>query len=426
MSGTGLSGPAEERGQAIQLGQPSFETVLRTALFLEAYWRQRSDTSFDPYDGLETERLAFLTKLPRVAQLAVVQFNKRSPVNFRTLEGISPTRNAYAVAHFASAGAIFSRVDRGGRAIDAMVDRLDWLCSHRVEAAWAYPFDVQTKTFAYRKTTPNVICTAFSVEALLDGVSAVAGKVEFAERAAQWKSVAADAVAWTLEHLYLARDGRQYFCYLPTEQSLIHNANVLAARFVARTARMLGNEYWLEIARSCLEVTVRAIGSDGLLPYGEGSGEAWVDGHHTGFVSEALLDLSKWLDDPELRTLADQVRSGYRRSLFEVDGRPLLYPGRRFPIDVIAGAQGIQTFAMAGDDDDIVFGQAIASFMLAEMRTRSGTFVYRKGRTHRKAVPYARWSDAPMCLALARLASALSGEEAPAAGHASEHKEARP
>src|ERR1700683_1194173 len=98
MSGTGLSGPAEERGQAIQLGQPSFETVLRTALFLEAYWRQRSDTSFDPYDGLETERLAFLTKLPRVAQLAVVQFNKRSPVNFRTLEGISPTRNAYAVA----------------------------------------------------------------------------------------------------------------------------------------------------------------------------------------------------------------------------------------------------------------------------------------------------------------------------------------
>jgi hypothetical protein len=404
--------------QRVTTERPSFDTALRTARSLEAYWRQRNDTSFDPYDGLETERLAFLSKLPRPAQLAVVQLNKRSPVNLRALEGVRPTRNSYTVAHFASAGAAFFRAAGDGSALAAMADRLDWLCSHRVQAAWAYPFDVQTKTFAYLKTTPNVICTAFSVEALLDGLSAVAGQASYAERRARWSEAVAAAVEWVLEHLHRKAGARQYFCYVPAERLLIHNANVLAARFVARAARTVGNDSWLETACACLAVTVREIGPDGLLPYGEGSREAWVDGHHTGFVAEALLDLSESLSTPGLRTLADRVRAGYRRSLFEADGRPLLYPGKRFPIDVITGAQGIQTFAKAGGEEAL-FAQAVAGFMLTNMRTRSGTFVFRQGRVHRKAVPYVRWSDAPMCLALAKLALALGNETVPVASRQS-------
>jgi hypothetical protein len=379
---------------------------------LEAYWRERDDTGFDPYDGLETDRLAFLARLPRFAQLAVVQLNKRSPVNLRPLEGVRPTRNAYAVAHLASACAVLAGLQEEGwpLGLTAMADRLDWSCSNRVQAAWAYPFDTQTKTFAYARTVPNVICTAFTVEALLDGVRAVASQPAYAERAACWQDAAAGAVGWALDNLYLESGGRRYFGYLPTETLLIHNANVLAARFVARAGRAFGEEPWVETARGCLDVTVRAIDADGLLPYGEGSRQAWADGHHTGFVAEALLDLSELLDEPELRAVASRVRAGYRRCLFEADGRPLLYPGKRFPIDVITGAQGIQTFAMAGGSE-VAFAQSIAEFMLTSMRSRSGTFLYRQGRSHRKAVPYVRWSDAPMCLALARLASALAGTQ---------------
>ena len=72
----------------------SDDDIIGTAQFLEAYWRARDDSSFDPYDGLESDRLDFLHRLPRPVQLAVVQLNKRSPVNLRPLEGIRRTRNA--------------------------------------------------------------------------------------------------------------------------------------------------------------------------------------------------------------------------------------------------------------------------------------------------------------------------------------------
>lgn len=73
---------------------------------------------------------------------------------------------------------------------------------------------------------------------------------------------------------------------------------------------------------------------------------------------------------------------------------------------MITGAHGIHTFTKAGGKDDVCFAKSIASSMLSKMRTPMGTFAYRRGRLHVKAVPYARWSNAPMCLAHARLVTA--------------------
>ncbi len=418
-------------------GVPSRETVLQTAQWLESFWRAREDTSFDPYDGLESERLSWLGSLPRPVQLAAVQLNKRSPVNLRRLAGVRPTRNSYSAAHFASACAVMAPLVNPAQASDlasALAGRLDWLCDTRVAGAWAYPFDVQTKTFAYKKTVPNVICTAFAVTALLDGIAfsalpreAAASRAQSAttcdaslmtdaaltadtpERAAErWAGAVRRAVSFTLEHLLSRQGDRVYFRYLEAEPLLIHNANLLAARYLARAGVAFGEDSWVQIAAEALPATLAAITDEGLLPYGEGSHEAWVDGHHTGFVAEALADLAGLLDAPGLDEAAASVLSSYRRALFEPDGRPLLYPGHRFPIDVITGAQGIQTFAKAGTEADVTFGGRVGGFMLSHMRTSTGTFLYRKGRLHVKAVPYVRWSDAPMCLSLAYLAQAMS------------------
>ena len=223
----------------------------------------------------------------------------------------------------------------------------------------------------------------------------------------RWLSVALDAAHYVLDHLVVQRGKGVHLRYVGTEDLLIHNANLLGARLLARTGLMAGQSELLDLARSCAQVSIAAIRPNGLIPYGEGKREAWVDGFHTGFVVEALADLEHYMQDSGISEAAGRVLTAYRTTLFEEDGRPLLYPGRRYPTDIITGAQGIQTFAKAGGHY-VKFARKIAARMLDTMRSKQGTFMYRRGRLHRKPIPYARWSDAPMCLALARLGQRLS------------------
>jgi hypothetical protein len=148
-----------------------------------------------------------------------------------------------------------------------------------------------------------------------------------------------------------------------------------------------------------------AVRADGSIAYGEGDHLAWVDNHHTGFVVEALREIEAHARSAGVSLPVDEMSGFYKNNLFEDDGRPLPAVGRRWPIDVIAGAQGIQTFAR--HPGDVACAQRIARFMIGRMRLSDGSFRYQRGRAHSKNVRYARWSDAPMCLAFATLSTAM-------------------
>jgi polysaccharide biosynthesis protein VpsJ len=345
---------------------------------------------------------------PSSLRLALAQGVRRSPLNLRPLLGIPRTKSAYAVACFASACVYLSETGDDGDAGDrlahvavAAASRLDWLCASRVGRGWAYPFDVRTKTYSYAKTTANVVSTAFACWALLDGVEHLAKRAAD-EQLDSWRSAAVEAAAFAVETLLVGRADGSYFRYLPGHEELIHNGNVLAARFVARTSELASVPSWAEIAHDAAMTTVKAIAPDGEIAYGRGRSLDWVDGHHTGFVAEALGDLAALLEDDALTRAAETVLAYYRRSLFEPTGWPRPAPGRRLPLDVLAAAQGIQTFAKAGGEHP-AFASMIAGIALEELATGSGTFMYRRGRVLRTTTQFARWSDAPMCEALAML-----------------------
>jgi hypothetical protein len=302
-------------------------------------------------------------------------------------------RNAYAEAHFASASIKLWRLggdDRDRRRAEA---HLEWLGRNRVDGGWAYPFDVQTGTASYPRTTPNVICTVFAAQAYWDVWDATG---DAAARAG-----AVDAGRFLVERLLLREPERTWFEYYPGHGTLIHNANVLAARAALQAGRLAGDEAVLAAARDAACASAAAVEEDGEIRYGERAPYLWVDGHHTGFVVEALHDLSPAA--PQIADAARRAAGYYRERLFAPDGRPLQAPGRHHPVDAIAGAQGIQTFARLGD---LPTARRIARWMLSNMRGSAGTFAYQRGRAHTKRVPYARWSDAPMALALATLAVA--------------------
>lgn len=386
-------------------GELTAAVALETAGELHRHWAGRGHRSHDPYDGLGARLVPPAVMKYRLPRLALVHLHKRSPVNLRPLFGVPTTRNAYAAGHFASANLIISGLTGAPEPRDAAYDHLKWLRTVSIRGGWAYPFDVQTRTFHYLQTTPNVICTVFAANAFLDA----------AEREGDDDALgtAVEAAEFMIRELLTGAGGRRYFKYLPGEGALIHNANVLAAQVLVRCGSLSGDDRLVDVGREVLAPTLEAVRSDGSLLYGRGPDLNWVDGHHTGFVVEGLLDIARRCSDPDLMAVVDHMAVYYQHHLFTAAGEPQQRPGVRYPIDVIAGAQGIQTFARLGGTYREM-ASAVATFMLANMRLPSGTFAFQRSQWHRKSVPYARWSDAPMCLALAVLAASLATEQSPA------------
>jgi len=377
------------------LGDISTAEALELAAEIESYWYRKDDTSYDPYDGL-LARVPHALTATRAGRLALVHLHRRFPHNLRPLFGVPPTKSPYTVALFASAGVRIADATGSRAARDAVRKRLAWLRATSVRGGWAYPFDVQTRTFHYRKTTPNVVCTAFAARAFLDAAERT-GDEEALE-------VAGAAARFATRELLEQRAGKCWFRYLPAEDDLIHNGNVLAAELVVRYGSLTRDPRLVELGLDALDVTLEAIRPDGSLLYGRGPHLAWVDGHHTGFVIESLHTIAGChpLVAPGLHTTVDRMTRFYRARLFGPDGSAYQRPDTRYPLDSIAAAQGIQTFAKLGGPYRAT-AERIAAWVLTALSMPSGRFAYVRGRRHIKRVPYVRWTEAPLCLAFAVL-----------------------
>lgn len=331
-----------------------------------------------------------------------MQAVKGSPLNLRPLLGIRPARNHKAIGLVASGYGYLGAC--GDEAAATAARRLcEWLVAAHVGGsagrAWGYHFDVQTRFFAYPAGSPNTIATAFVGHGLLD----------VAERLgeARWAKAAGDAARYLVATMLVERDGSTYFRYIPRDEKLIHNANLLACALLVRVDRLLGRNDYRSIAEKAVAASLRAQHSDGSFPYSDWSGQVWVDNFHTGYVLESLAACSEL---PGVRTVLDRGASYWERELFLPDGTPKYYSGRARPEDGHCYAQAIDTWlALAAIGLPGLREAERTAVLLVERMLRSdGSVVFRRRRLLSNHVPFVRWTTAPTFRALARLGFVLS------------------
>ena len=378
---------------------PDIDARLLLSDQLQRSWGARDDYSFDPDDGLAGARWPRVVRSSRVGRLAAVDLNRRSPVNLRPLFAIPATKNPCTVGYFVSACLLLAELNGSEEALHNARRRMAWLRSARLGGGWAHPFDVQSRTLHYPRSVPNVVCTAFAANAFLDASEGLAG--DDAEVALE---VAVGAARFPRDELLVRGPDGPFFAYHPNDHALIHHGNVLAARLLVRAGALSGDDTLVDAGLDALPATLRGVDTDGSLPYGVGPRRPWVDGYHTGVVIESLADIDRLVPQSGLESVISTMAAYYRDRLFGADGRARCRPGASYPIDALAAAQGAQTFAKLGGEH-LDFAVRIAEFTLDYM-ARSGTFLYQSHRLHVKPIPYARWADAPMCLALAEVAVA--------------------
>jgi hypothetical protein len=322
---------------------------------------------------------------------------KRSPVNLRPLLRIKKTQNPKALALFATA-----LLKLPHKALEAKM-LVELLLKSTSEghpyACWGYDFDWQNRMTLVPRGEPNIICTTFAGNALLD--------VYEKYPAQHYLDAALSAAEFLLHGLHITRHGTEIcFSYTPRDYSQVHNANLLGAAFLARLYRYTEDHSLLQHAIAAARFTVNRQATDGSWPYGEGPSQKWIDNFHTGYNLVALRRIGDVTDNADFKRSVRKGLAFYRQHFFQDNGIVRYYHNCTYPIDIHAVAQSIITLVELKDlqDNCLPLAQAVLQWALGHLHDPAGYFYFQKGRFITKKIPYMRWSQAWMLLALATLA----------------------
>lgn len=335
---------------------------------LDRYVAEQNYEGPDPYDGLAS---SIGRKLPsaRLRQ-AWIQVIARTPLNLRTPLRVPRMRMVKALALFVSGLQRVPDLPNARSRVDRLIRELEE--QRKDPGGWGYEFDVQTRWAYYSAGSPNIIVTSFVLEALRD-----AGHLPIDRSLAEW-----------FEAEMIHPDG--FVRYIPRDDHLIHNANLLGARALSRIAPAH------PAVRAAVHRSLEHQRRDGAWPYGESENLGWVDNFHTAYVLFALADLEK--ECPEIEPYLNLGLESWTTRCFDSEGRARYFADKEGPVDVHNVASAVYAlvalrprYAPCGD---LIEG---ALSQLLQMQRRDGAFVARREPA------YMRWNQAHAFRALAEV-----------------------
>lgn len=391
-------------------------------------WVEARDyTGYDLYDGLTVTRSEAVVH-NRWANALVTQLFKKSPVNLRPLLGMPQTKMPKGVGLFLHAYALLAaraRAEGDGAAEAAYLARCaplaDWLLDHAVRGyagpAWNFGFNYK---LLFDK--PTVVITAAVARGLF-AYHQLTGRDDV-RRALRG---ACDFVLGDL--LVTETDYGLCFSYTPKDNArrpkmldCCYNASMLGAEILAMGHALTGEEALEAEARRAVDFTVHHQHADGRWNYSidldTGRERPQVD-FHQGFVLDSLQAFvaHTGADDPRYDDALRRGAAFYRREQFADDGRARWRLPADWPADVHCQAQGVITFSKLRHLDPAYgpFAERVAAWTVRHMQDPEGYFYHRRGRLLTNRIPYMRWGQAWMMLALAHLGAP---EAAGVSGHA--------
>ncbi|MDZ7331722.1 MAG: aspartate-semialdehyde dehydrogenase [candidate division KSB1 bacterium] len=362
-----------------------------------AYLKGVNFQGWDVLDGLNSR---LFQELPfhknKYVRLAWIQFFRKSPINLRSICQVPKGDNPKALALFISSllrlGDFYRDTAFFTQAL-ALYDRLMALRSNGYAGlCWGYNFDWQALAFHVPKFKPNMICSVFAGQALLDLFERIRNDHFLAE--------AKQVAEFIHKNLLLINENdRLCFGYIPGESAVIHNVNLMGAAFLARLYHVTNeNDYQFQAERS---VRFSAAGQrdDGAWPYGQRGHHQWVDNFHTGYNLMAIHDYQTYCQDDQFEPVLRKGLDFHLKRHFTAQLLPKYSDVRLYPLDVHCFAQAIITFLALRSyipDYRVRVQQMIANALDILWDKKLHYFYYKKSRFFKSKIPYIRWSQAWM------------------------------
>lgn len=371
-------------------------------------WLERNDyRGYDTFDGLNSAVLRPVTFNNKYLRIVLQQGVRRFPVNLRPLLGIAKSRSTKGMGFLARGFIRLHEATAEPAWRYKAESALEWLTQNQAPgycgACWANHFDYQSRSSFVPRGLPSVVWTSLIGHAYLDAY-------EHFHRDA-FLDTAVSSCEHIVHDLGQFPDGESVCIgYFPKQDLRVHNANTLAAGFLARTYAYTGNESYRALAAKSLQYAAKYQRRDHSWYYGEAQNLHWVDNFHTAYVLDSFKHYTDSTGDDRF---LQNLMNGYhywKNTFFLQDGTPRYYDHKTLPIDIQCSSQAIDTLVFFRDRDpeSLTLASTIAEWTIAHMQDRSGYFYYRRyspwlvNRT-----PTLHWGQATMLAALSALYRAL-------------------
>jgi hypothetical protein len=378
------------------------EEIAEIAQKLWAYCLNNDFSGYDPYDALNSR---LMSKGPwarsRLVRLVATQGLKRLPINIRPLLLIPRNQNPKALGIFLKAALRLSSagtIEEDG-VTAYLIKRIRELRTEEGNySGWGYSFPWQTRTILVARGAPNLVCTVFIADALLDAYDALDSR--------ECLEMTRMAVEYISNELFWSDEKSAGFCYpRPGLKEHIYNADLLGAALLARMAQVSGDKKYLEQAMAVARYATSCQNEDGSWYYGERPESRWIDNFHTGYNLMALKGLKKYAKTDEFDVVIRKGFDFYCQHFFRKDGAPKYFHNRVYPIDSHCLAQSIITLEALKGLNTGAHEVALAAlgWGLKNMWSSQGYFYYQKNHFYTNRILYMRWTEAWMLLALSEL-----------------------
>jgi hypothetical protein len=394
---------------------------------LERWVRANGWAGFDPHDVKGKPLFMYLLKphaslVRRVVRKPILSLEANYPRLARKLFGVKPTVNAKGMGLFAR-GYLQLFAATGEVAYRRKAEEcLEWLLANTSrgydEPCWGYPFDWQSGVVTPAGTPASVVTSAVG-DAFWH-----AWKILEVRR---YLEVCEGICRFSLKHLKQdsMADGTLCFSYTPLDDFHVHNANLLVAEFLARVGRETQRQDWVDTGIAAGRYALVEQNVDGSIYYWGRIQNYYnpkiIDHYHSGFEIRCLHGLWKHTGRDDFRVATKSYYAFYLRNLIERRGdvaAPRMYPKSFYPVNIHSCAEALLIATQLKDD----FAEArelaapLLKWIVSNMQRDDGAFIYmiRRafGREKRITIPYIRWGQGWMMLALSSCVVAGSAQRA--------------
>ena len=289
------------------------QEILRSLDKLQGWLERNHYTGYEPFDGLATY-LRPLTLGTKLGRQILVQLVKRFPVNVRPILGIKRATSTKGMGFLARGYLRWEQIESSNGFQKHSEDCLDWLSNHRSRgfsgSCWGNHFDYQTRLFYVPAESPTVVWSSLIGQAFIDAFEKYRKQAYLDEAVSISRFITLDLPRFTDRH-------GTCISYVPHVNVQVHNANSLAAGFLARVYWHTNEPELKEIARQALAYTAGHQNPDGSWYYGSAANLRWIDNWHTAYVLDSYLDYRQATDDHRFDQTCEFGLQFYLKNFFE-------------------------------------------------------------------------------------------------------------